>query len=377
MLIIRNVRTVEGTKIDYTVDSKKEFDIDVEGKFLILPGVLDSHIFLGEAGSSSWAINLYSAISGGVTTVFDFPDSAQPCTTAVTLKAKQQLIYRSLAHLQLPINYQLYAKAEEKQFDQIGLGKNYIAAAAIMVDSPTQSINDQHWDKIFRIAAWEDIPVIINALNENTQRLRFRQEEGGSLLEKALFYAQKQNARLYFLNLSTQSELNLINEAKKKSILVYTETTPEHLFSNDPEKEFLWESIDSRMIDMIGSGFHSSLQPKQRLIMNKNNFSINNPFLLLPQLLTAYKNKKITMERVMALTRNNLKDLYNIAPDHNAVLVDLDHVCSLKSIGGYQEEAVELTGWPVYMILNGLVFIAEESGYKICEAEQAQISQDS
>jgi len=363
MIVIKNVKTLEGSQIDYKIESEKTVEIDAHGEYLLLPSVIDSHVSLGEVGSSSWNINVQSALCGGVTTLFDFPDASNPCSTVSGIEQKRHDVDKNLDHLQLPLNYFLYAKAEEKHFDQIGLAKSYMMGAAIMGDFSTHVIQDEHWDKIFSIAAWEDIPIVFNAMNENIQPLKHRFEEGESLLEKAIFYAKKQNARLYFLNLSKQSEMNLINEAKKQSILIYTETTPEHLFSNDPDKEFLWDCINNKMIDLIGSGFHATLQTNVRIHYNGTNCSINHPLLLLPQLLTAYRQGKISIERIVALTRTNLKDLFPIALDRNAVIVDLERVHLAKRILGHQEEEIKLIGWPVYVVLNGRLLTPSESGY--------------
>ncbi len=107
----------------------------------------------------------------------------------------------------------------------------------ILLFNPDDSLDDDLWDRIFQISAWEDLPIIINSQSENTwQQVGFK-AAGEVFLEKAIYYAERQNTRLYVLNVSTQEEIRLIQNARAKSLLIYAETTLAHL----SRKDFLWK----------------------------------------------------------------------------------------------------------------------------------------
>src|ERR1700722_5632765 len=82
----------------------------------------------------------------------------------------------------------------------------------------------------------------------------------------------------------------------------------------------------------------------------------------LPLLLNAYNEKRITLEKIIALTCMNINRIFELKPNRDVVLVDLDLIKEvrdedLKTKCGWSPYAGrKLKGWPIYTILKGKVF---------------------
>src|SRR3989344_7922311 len=100
-LILQNRKVVErsigisGGKISRVSRHpiKAARSIDCFGKFL-LPGLIDVHVHFRDPGLTNkedWASGSRAAVAGGVTTVFDMPNTKPQTTTAKTLEQKIRL----------------------------------------------------------------------------------------------------------------------------------------------------------------------------------------------------------------------------------------------------------------------------------------------
>ena len=164
--------------------------------------------------------------------------------------------------------------------------------------------------------------------------------------------------------MATKNELALIQEARKRSLLVYGETTPFHLFSHSSsENNFLWEALNQGMIESIGSGFHVNQEVDERIIWHGENFEASNPIFFLPFLITAYHEKKITLETIARLTRVNLYDIFKLRrTEGDWVLIDLEKSESVQRVSGNKSNSLILKGWPQYTIVQNRLFKLPNGG---------------
>lgn len=90
--------------------------IDARGLH-VLPGALDVHTHIREPGLShkeTWGSATRAAAVGGVTTVFDMPNTVPPTTDASTLTAK-----RAIASAQAVVDFGLYGAVLERNLDDL------------------------------------------------------------------------------------------------------------------------------------------------------------------------------------------------------------------------------------------------------------------
>lgn len=322
MITIKDVKTLDGKIIDYSIPSPEEHIIDAQKRLVLLPGVIDTHTCFGPPTQETWKLAVQAAIKGGITSIINVPYDGSTCLTKAILEQKKQTIETQLSELNLPLHYHFYTNANFQNPDECGRVKSLSYGMFIGMDS--DAVEDASWNRLFQLAAWDNLPIVINARKETL------------LLEKALHYTQKHAANLYVLNVAIQQELKLIQEARQKSLLVYAETTPQHLFPKDASNvDFLWEAVNNGFIDTIGSGYHW----EQPWFGTKP----SDLSLFLPLLLNAAHENKISLDKIVHLTSKNIKEIFRFERSQDFVLVDLEK----------RDSSTKLIGSQVHTIVNG------------------------
>jgi dihydroorotase len=90
--------------------------IDLEGRHL-LPGCIDVHVHFREPGMTQkedFGTGTAAAAAGGVTCVFDMPNTVPPTDTAARLREKQ-----ALAEEKALVDFGLYGLLGEHNLDQL------------------------------------------------------------------------------------------------------------------------------------------------------------------------------------------------------------------------------------------------------------------
>ncbi|MFI0434687.1 MAG: hypothetical protein ACH350_03025 [Parachlamydiaceae bacterium] len=358
MITIKNIKALDGQITNLTIETPLDKKIEGEGRLTLLPALINPHLSLGNPKSDEWKCGLESLVQGGFSTVLDIPSYDSPSSSKEELVSKKQQVDQQLIDLKIPFHYYPYAKTNSKYVEDLGAQKSLILGSLIQFHQEENGLNDQDWDRIFQIAAWEDLPVVINSNHENRWGKTTFNQPYFSLLEKAIHYTERQNARLFVFNVSTKEELKLIQEARAKSLLIYAETTPQHLFPEAASLcDFLWEALADGTIESIGSGCSFAELSQERLTWRGNTYNFSNPIFFLPLLLTAYHDKKITLENIVRLTRVNLYDIFRLERgDKDFVLVDLKREEKVLRVGENKPKEMILKGWPEYTILQGRVF---------------------
>lgn len=364
MITIKNVKTLSGEVINHTIQSTKDYEIEAKGELLLFPGVVDPHVCLGSIESESWALGIKSLIRGGMTTIVEV--LTQEHFYKKDLEKKTQLVESKLADLNISLNYfycLTYSKDNLFEFDQLGLKKKLIKGVVIYIKDPQREELDYKWEELFQLSAYEDLPIIVNSCNENAASSKSGRE---SLLEKTIYYAEKWNNRLFVLNIATRKEVELIQKARKKSLLVYAETTPQHLFNvNSFESNHLWEAIHNGIIEVIGSGYDANQQNGERILFHGANFGASDPIFLLPRLLTAVHENKISIDKLVHLLTMNVQEILELSPSNDFVLIDLEKEETVTLLKEGHSTEIKLRGWPAYTIVNGHLFSPSKFGYSL------------
>ena len=367
MITVKNVRTLDDQITDLTIPSSKEYLIEAKEKLLLLPGLIDTHVCLGsiEHETTNWDLTLSSVLRGGFTAVIEIPGQNTSCSNKQSLERKRKMIDKRLLDLNIPLHYFLYAHADPKEIEGLGQFKILVKGILIQLDPKKNEELDVEWDRVFQLAAWENIPLVVNLSNENTER-NFKTKNHQTLLSKAIDFAQKASVRLHVLNVANEQEINLIKVARERALLITAETTLYHLFQKDSSKaDSLWKALNEGLIETIGSGYFANQKDDERALFRGGNYSFFDPIFFLPRLLTACKEKKITIDKLVRLANFNVCDIFEIEKNHDVILVDVDKNDRVRKISHGLTEDIELTGWPAYIIANGEIFSPPQSGYQV------------
>ena len=104
--------TVDHTNTPLTLHLSKEENGEIEAPHLMaLPALIDPHVHFRTPGAEhkeNWISGAKAAIAGGVSTVFDMPNTSPPTTTYERLMEKKALIEEQLREANIPLRYYLY-----------------------------------------------------------------------------------------------------------------------------------------------------------------------------------------------------------------------------------------------------------------------------
>jgi dihydroorotase len=403
MIKIKRVRLLDGSVEDFTIQSERDHVLDAEGKLTLLPALIDPHVHFRVPGAEhkeDWKTAAQAAIAGGVTTVFDMPNNMPSMINKERLEEKKHLIDQQLEEVGIPLRYYLYLGADQNSLDDIGKVAKDIVGIKVYMGSSTGDLlmtDERALDRVFQIAAQQDLVVSVHAEDEKMiqeNKIRWGSSRDPAVHSKirdrkaaikavkhAISLAEKYNCRLAILHLSTKDELDLVREAKKNEILVYAEATPHHLFlteadykqwgtkvqMNPPlrtldDQKALWHGIADGTIDMIGSDHAPHTLKEKAAPYGSAPSGVPGIETTLPLLLNAYHEKRISLEKIIALTRFNIMNIFELKHNSDVVLVDLELTkevtdSKLKTKCGWSPfSGRKLKGWPVYTILKGQVF---------------------
>lgn len=402
MITIRNAQSLAGRTVDLALESAANETIDAEGLTLI-PALIDPHVHFRTPGlehKETWETASRAAISGGITTVFDMPNTFPPTITWERLEEKKQRIDSQLKSAGIPLHYGLYLGADKSHFDQIARCKGDCVAFKVFMGSSTGDLvmdDDSSLHSAFSLCAQHDMLLAVHAEDEaliqerkalfpQADHPRFHSqirndEVAFRATRKAIELARLYKTRLYLLHIGTKREVELIKRAKEEGLSVFAETTPHHLFltqdayetlgtkvqMNPPvrteaDRLSLWEGIRNGTIDTIGSDHAPHTLEEKALPYGKAPSGIPGVETTLPLMLNAALHGHLTFSQIIRLMRTRVEEIFRLAPNEDWVLVNLNQVRTidekhLKTKCGWSPYAgLSLKGWPVKTILRGKIY---------------------
>jgi dihydroorotase len=258
----------------------------------VLPGAIDVHVHFRDPGyphKEDWASGTAAAAFGGVTTVFDMPNTIPPTGTAAVLAEKHK-IASSKAH----VDYGLYGLLGEDTIANVAelidggvIGfKLYMGNTFGKIPSPSTGAMLEAFEVVAPTGKRISLHAETNSIMERRQT---RLTEAGrtdplahlasrpavvaiEAVSRAAILAEWTGARVHVLHISSADELRPLREAKARGVDITGETGPHYLmlssddyarFSgiirvNPPVREAfnqppLWDALTDGTIDMIAT----------------------------------------------------------------------------------------------------------------------------
>lgn len=399
MIIIKNAQDIFGKTHELTIHSEQNVIFDAKG-LTLFPGLIDPHVHFrvpGHEYKEDWMTAAKAALCGGYTTVFDMPNTDPTTVNYERLQQKKQLIDQQLEKIDIPLRYHLYLGADRNHFDQFAACKGAIIGIKIFMGCSTGDLlmsDDSSLHAAFALAAQHDLVVAVHAEDEAMIHQRQAQFKPGptdyllhstvrdpsvaaTAVARAIKLTRLYNNKLYILHTSSRDEIQLIRAAKDEGLAVYAETTPHHLFlntdayaqlhgkaqMNPPLRSHihqlaLFEAIHDGTIDTIGSDHapHTVMEKSQAYGACPS--GVPGIETMLPLLLTAYHEQKLTLAEIIGLTATRAQFIFNLAPNDDVVLVDLNKEklvqdTDLKTKCAWSPFTGRiLKGWPVAVVLR-------------------------
>ncbi len=369
----------------------------------VLPGVIDTQVHFREPGNAhkeDLESGSRAAVLGGVTAVFEMPNTQPPTTSRLALEDKL-----SRAKGRMHCDYAFYVGATPQNIGALAELERIpgVAGVKAFLGSSTGTL------------LLDEEEAILGALKAGSRRMAVHSEDEARLRERKPFAKPGQPAthplwrdaetarrstervlrlarlagrRLHVLHVTTAEELPLLADARD---IATVETTPQHLTLAAPEcyerlgtyaqmnppirdashRDALWQAVREGLIDVIGSDHAPHTREEKAKNYPDTPSGMPGVQTLVTILLDHVHAGRLTLERFVDLTSAGAARIFSIAGkgriargyDADFTLVDLKarrriedswiaSRCAWTPFHG-----METTGWPLATIIRGQIIV--------------------
>ena len=372
--------------------------LDVKGLH-VLPGVIDTQVHFREPGAEhkeDLETGSRAAVMGGVTAVFEMPNTSPPTTDAEALEYKI-----SRATNRMYCDFAFYIGATYGNIEALPALERLPGTAGVKVfmGSSTGNLLVEKEEAIARIlqaitrrAAFhsEDEERLnerkgLRRKGDPSSHYEWRDHEAAIISTKRLVAAaHRTNAQVHVLHTSTAEEIGFLADHKD---VASVEVTPQHLTLAAPEayerlgtkaqmnppirelrhREALWKGLRSGVVDVLGSDHAPHTLEEKSKTYPDTPSGMTGVQTLVPIMLDHVNAGRLTLGRFVELTSHAPERLFGIADkghiaqgyDADLTIVDLaaERVIEdswIESRCGWTPFAgTRVRGWPIGTLIRG------------------------
>jgi dihydroorotase len=374
----------------------------------VLPGAIDVHVHFRDPGypdKEDFASGTAAAAFGGVTTVFDMPNTIPPTGTAEILAAKQAMAAEK-AH----VDFGLYGLLGEDTIEHVPdlvkggvIGfKLYMGNTFGKIPSPSTGAMLEAFEVVAATGKRISLHAETNSIMERRQErltLAGRRDPLAHIasrpavvaieaVSRAAILAEWTGARIHILHISSAEELRPLREAKARGVDITGETCPHYLLLsaddyhamagiirvNPPVREKrnqepLWDALTDGTIDLIATD-HAPHTPEEKT--RNDIWAVDCGFpgveTQMPLMLNEVNNGRMSISDYVRKSAFNPAKIFGLYPhkgtiapgsDADIALVDLarDHVIADAALQSRSKispwNGRHITGLPVHTLVRG------------------------
>jgi dihydroorotase len=371
---------------------------DVKGLH-VLPGVIDSQVHFREPGPThkeDLETGSRAAVMGGVTAVFEMPNTNPPTTTAELLNDKL-----ARARGRMWCDHAFYVGATPDNADQLAALEVMPGAAGVkmFMGSSTGNLlvaDDPHIERVLRSGRRR-----VSVHSEDEDRLNERKplriagdarshpvwrdaEAALNATRRLVALARKTGRRVHVLHVSTADEMEFLRPHKD---IATVETTPNHLTLIGPECyerlgtyaqmnppvrdrahwEGIWNAVREGIVDVLGSDHAPHTREEKDKGYPDTPSGMTGVQTLVPILLDHVNAGRLTLERFVDMTAHGPQRIFGLQTkgriavgfDADFTIVDLETKRTIENkwiqsrSGWTPFDGVTVTGFPVGTIIRG------------------------
>ena len=374
--------------------------IDAKG-LIVLPGCIDTQTHFREPGSTDTE-DLHSgsraAIVGGITAVFEMPNTNPPTSTKKEFQRKLDL-----AKNRMYCNYAFYFGATANNADELADLKNLEGCCGIKLFAGSSTGNllvaeEKDIETVFQnsskvVAVHSEDEEILNINKKlikdgdvHSHPIWRSVECAMSSTRRIVRIAEKHNKKAHVLHITTKEEIDFLSQHKGN---ITFEITPQHLTIYAPDcydklgtyaqmnppirdkshYDRLWYAVKNNLNDTIGSDHAPHLK------VNKDKKYPNSPSgmpgvqTLMPVMLNHINDGKLSLNQLISLVCENPVKIFGIKNkgfikegfDADFTIVDMNKKIAIKNknieskCGWSPFDGVEFKGTPVSTIIAGKI----------------------
>ena len=392
------VRDGKIAKIGSIDSNLAEETVDATGLH-ILPGVIDSQVHFREPGAEhkeTLAAGSRAAVLGGVTAVFEMPNTNPLTTNAEALADK---VARGRAGMFC--DFAFYVGATRENISELSELERLEGAAGVkvFVGSSTGNLLVDDEESLSRIlsvisrrAAFhsEDEARLVERMGvrregDPTSHTEWRDPQAAMIAtERLLRLAHEHGKRIHVLHISTGEEMRLLAGHKDVATV---ELTPQHLTLTSDEayaalgnkaqmnpplrdathQDVLWWGLDQGIVDVLGSDHAPHTLEEKNEVYPASHSGMPGVQTLVPVMLDHVNKGRLSLERFVDLTSHGPQRIFGIARkgriacgyDADLTIVDLKAERTIEddwiaSVCGWTPFAGRtVCGWPMGTVIRG------------------------
>ncbi|HEX4157846.1 MAG TPA: dihydroorotase [Rhizomicrobium sp.] len=371
----------------------------------VLPGVIDSQVHFREPGNEhkeDLESGSRGAVLGGVTAVFEMPNTHPPTTTRLALADKL-----ARAHGRMHCDYAIYVGATPENIGALAELERApgVAGVKAFLGSSTGSLLLDREDDIAAALRAGNRRMAVHS--EDEARLRERKafalsgrpethpiwrdaETARRSTERVLRLARLAGRRIHVLHVTTADELPLLADARDVATV---ETTPQHLTLAAPDcyerlgayvqmnppirdashREALWRGVQEGLIDVIGSDHAPHTREEKEKTYPETPSGMPGVQTLVTILLDHVNAGRLSLARFVDLTSSGPTRIFGVAgkgrivPGYDAdfTVVDLkarrriENEWMATKSGWTPFAGMTTTGWPMATIIRGRIVMRD------------------
>jgi dihydroorotase len=398
----------------YPQDSHAEV-IDLKGQY-VLPGLIEIHGHMREPGmetKETVVTGTQAGVAGGYTALIDMPNTLPPTTTKALLEEKITSIYPGRSYM----DYTFFIGVDRDRLEDLEMiDARQVAGVKLFMaghqTTPTTVPDDKELNEVMKIAHKKKMILAIHAEDQKLvdffKNTATKAEQAKSscwsthlrqpvvaiaAVARVLALAQLYpGLKVYILHTSTPEEIFLINEAKMRKLLVYSEVVSYQLtFAIDDyakKKNFvkvspalrtqesqneLWQIVRSQKIDVICTDHSPHERAQKKLHPSEAPAGMPGLQEAFPSLITTWVQKfgrknlaegLITLANMMSSTPAEIFGLTNkggleVGKDADFFVIDPDQTWEVRKsdlftkVGWSAYEGNKLIGRPQATYLRG------------------------
>ena len=372
---------------------------------IVLPGIIDTQVHFREPGSTDTEdleTGSKSAVLGGVTSVFEMPNTNPPTSSQTEFERKL-----SLAANRMYCNYAFYFGATPDNIEDLKKLNNLEGCCGVklFVGSSTGNLLVKDEDDIEKVISNSSKIISIHSEDEDILNIRkrfikkgdvrshptWRNEECAiSSTRKVVKIAERNNKKIHILHVTTKEEVEFLSRYKGN---VTFEITPQHLTLSAPEcyeklgtlaqmnppirekkhQDKLWKAIVDDIADVIGSDHAPHKMTNKKKEYPQTPSGMPGVQTLVPIMLNHINNEKLTLDKFVKLVCEKPSKIFNIKNkgyikegfDADLTIVDMNMKKTIKNewivskCGWTPFDGYEVKGFPVGTIVNGKTMVWE------------------
>lgn len=374
----------------------------------VLPGVIDEQVHFREPGpvhKEDLETGTRGAALGGVTAVFEMPNTDPPTTSEAAIADKL-----ARAKGRAWTDHAFYVGASPENAAELGRLERLpgVCGVKMFMGSSTGSLLVADDENVGRVLASGSRRVTVHS--EDDMRLQERAglvKDGADVslhpewrdvetavrsTERLLRLARQHHRRVHVLHVTTAEEMELLAQHRD---IATVEVLPQHLTLAAPEcyrklgtfaqmnppirearhRDALWAAIDAGVVDCVGSDHAPHTREEKARPYPRSPSGLTGVQTLLPLLLDHMAQGRLTLARLVDLTSAGPARIFGIAGkgriakgyDADFTLVDLKARRTITNAwiasrsGWTPFDGMDVTGWPKATIVRGHIVMRDDA----------------